>query len=633
MINKVNNLENFVSIAQTMIKKRFKPGFDGMSAEGAVIWLKVNGEKLIKLISKGEYDPMPVLSFQVVKSNGKCRRLGKLTAVDTVIQNALIDAMQGVAESSFSEHSFAYRSGKGTGEALKQYSTLAAKYRYVAKLDIDNFFDSIDHDYLRKCIDGLFDDYVLTSLIMKFVKAPLYTEGELHPNEVGLHQGSVLSPMLSNIYLTEFDRFIESMNLDFIRYCDDIVIFGNTVAHLESALRSITDYIRNTLKLSVNPKKTSVTSCSDIVYLGHRLKKDKSGLTIVDGDESPQAVYRLWSSSEIEKTDGVYHIVSNGILRRNDAALLFDGDTSERNIPVAVTDAINIYSDVVMDSGVIKTALKNNICVNFFDAESSNFLGSFVPHCALKSPKLTFEQLKSYYDPERRMAYARDIVLAANHNIRLNIRYYHKQTPNEQYASATQKLYALDSKIKAVSEYEQLLLLEAQSKAVYYDCFDLFFQGSEFVFDKRTKRPPENEINSMISFCNAMLYNLIAVEINKSALDIRIGFLHATNTRKNSLNLDVADIFKPLIVDRTVFSVVNRNMLDGSCFDYLDNSAVYLNKKGKAVLISAFTKKLQSTLEIKGKKYRYIDIIKKEVAAMVRSFRETEKYKAFRQVR
>ncbi len=149
--------------------------------------------------------------------------------------------------------------------------------------------------------------------------------------------------------------------------------------------------------------------------------------------------------------------------------------------------------------------------------------------------------------------------------------------------TALRKINVLAAEIKQCSEHSELLLLEAQVRQIYYSCFDSFISAEDFVFEKRTRRPPENNVNAMISFGNTVLYNLLASEIYRSALDVRIGFLHSTTTREESLNLDIEEIFKPLVVDRTAFSLINRRIIRREHFTASENNGVYLTQEGKRI--------------------------------------------------
>ena len=178
-------------------------------------------------------------------------------------------------------------------------------------------------------------------------------------------------------------------------------------------------------------------------------------------------------------------------------------------------------------------------------------------------------------------------------------------------------------------------MLEARVRKAYYHCFDAFIRVEDFVFDKRTRRPPKNEVNSMLSFGYTVLYNLIATEIEKSALDVRIGYLHATNNRKESLNLDIAELFKPLIVDRVVFAMINRGMIDKEKhFVHLENDTVYLNDEGKHLFLRAFYDKLDTRITVGQRSESYYSIIKQEISKLVMFFRKNDtKYNPFKQVR
>ena len=140
-------------------------------------------------------------------------------------------------------------------------------------------------------------------------------------------------------------------------------------------------------------------------------------------------------------------------------------------------------------------------------------------------------------------------------------------------------------------------------------------------------------VNAMISFGNTALYSLIATEIQKTALDVRVGFLHATNTRKHSLNLDLAEIFKPLLVDRVVLSLINKGEITPAHFEVMENDAVYFTTAGKRIFLSAFYEKLDTVITVGDQKMSYDSVIKEEIRKLIRHFRDKGKYKGFRQVR
>lgn len=623
--------EKLFETAKELSRKKFKPGFDGMSMEGACSWIYVNGERLCRDIFNGHYRSMPASGFRTAKAGGGFRSIARLTALDTILQHTVNNGLVEFAEERFYDGSFAYRTGRGVDSALKRYVDLANGHRTVAKIDLCACFDNINHEILKKRITDFFGNEKLCELLMLFVKTPFYIDGEIKENEKGLLQGMPLSPLLCNVYFDTLDAYFESNNIPFVRYADDIVFFGDNISEVNKLFSNVLAFIENNLGLRPNRKKSRVDSPTNIRFLGHKFLADKKGIIAFDANADIVSAYHSWHSGCKNNGRGRYDLVSDGILRQKDFSLLFDTETIDTSIPTVSTNTINIYSDVILDSGFLNTAMKNGITVNLFD-KTGRRVGSIEPTKPMKSPKVTHEQLTAYYD-KRRLELAKEFVLASIHNSLLNVRYHNKHEDSLLLEAAAKKLDAMRSTVRGVKTHEKLLLAEAQCRELYYGCFDSFIKKDGFPFEKRTRRPPENEVNAMISFGNSVLYNLIACEIEKSALDVRVGFLHSTNTRYASLNLDIAEIFKPLVVDRTVFSLINKGEITADMFVKCENNGVYLNQTAKRLFLQAFYEKLETVITHKDEKISYNTAIAEEIRKLIRYFRDKEKYKAFRQVR
>ena len=632
MLKKIISKQALSDRAAMLKRNRFRPGFDGMSMSGAHSWININGERLCRELFSGDYTPMPAVGFRSAKHGGGFRLISRICAIDTVIQQVILSHLSADAETIFLENSFAYRPGRGVNSAVEQYIGFANRFRLVARFDLEGCFDNLDHGIMESTLHKFCDDEELIRLCMSFVKTPLYIDGEVTPTEKGLLQGMPLSPLFCNMYLHEADVFFHDRQVPFIRYADDIVVFGNSLEELEKFLGEVSLFFEEKLKLKLNRKKTKIDSCSRISFLGHRFTSDKKGVVAVSEDTGAKMSNRFWVSKKPFNNRKRVDLISDGILRQKNISLFFDTETVDTTVPLAGTDVINVYSDVIFDSGVLRTALKNGISINIFD-RYGDCCGSFVPNTAFKAPRVTHEQLCAYYDETARLEIAREFVLASIHNTNLVIRYYNKQNPSDKFIVALNRIRTLKTQIKAENTYEKLLLLEAQARCAYYDCFDDFLRREDFRFEKRTRRPPKNEVNALISFGNTVLYNYIATEIQKSPLDVRIGFLHATGNRAKSLNLDFAEIFKPLIVDRTIFSLINKGELSAKHFTESSNGAFYLSPEGKRVFLRAFYNKLDTEITVKSATLTYRDIITEEVRKLVRHFRGSETYKAYRQVR
>lgn len=195
-------------------------------------------------------------------------------------------------------------------------------------------------------------------------------------------------------------------------------------------------------------------------------------------------------------------------------------------------------------------------------------------------------QVEAYFDEQHRLDIARRIIIAAVHNMRANIRYYWKRNRQKELKQTEEKLTLAIEEMTKAQGVNQLMMIEARTRQEYYRSFNHIIRKNGFTFSIRTKRPPKDEMNALISFGNTWLYNRIATELYKASLDIRFGFLHAANRRAESLNLDIAEISKPVIVDRCIFTVINRGEIRRKDhFEEQQEGGTYINQEGKRQII------------------------------------------------
>ncbi|MBQ6118810.1 MAG: CRISPR-associated endonuclease Cas1, partial [Clostridia bacterium] len=417
----------------------------------------------------------------------------------------------------------------------------------------------------------------------------------------------------------------------FVRYADDIALFADSAEELRERYDAAVLFLTERLALTPHPSKCAQGAPEQLSFLGHRFRRDRFGLTAyAPARERP--VREDWQEEELADPRGRTDILSAGCLRREAGTLVFETAGEEREIPVAAVDNLCIHSDVTFDVGVLKCAAENGVMISVMD-QTDGLIGRFMPNTPLRSPVVTREQLAAYYEPDHRVALAKEFVLAAIHNLRLVIRYYHKMHPHTACQKALTAINAAEKKIKECGEVEELLVLEAGVHAAYFGLFDHFLENTEFRFEKRTRRPPKNEVNAMISFCDTVLYHLVAAEIYPTPLDIRVGFLHASNRRQESLNLDVAESFRPLVVDRTVLTLLNLRAIRREHFDYQEDR-VLLNREGQRVVLRALYRRLGVSVEVSRKQHMtYEEAIREDVRKLVRYFKNGETFHAFHQVR
>lgn len=632
MLKKIAQKTLLLECAHELRRKNFRPGFDGMTAQHTIMWLDINGDQLCRKLQRDAYDPMPATTFKTAKPDGTYRQLAKLSALDMVVQNAILHELLPFFEAHFSDFSHAYRSGKGISTAIQHFCAFGTQYPFAARIDPKACFDNIDHIILENQLMQFLSEPQLVSLIMKFVRMPIISDGEANIPEKGILQGAPLSNLLCNVYLTGLDEYLQGNSIPFVRYADDIVIFSSTHASIRAHYEQALDFLQNQLSLTPNAKKCKIDAPVNLCYLGHRFENSHYGLTAFDVGISDVNAYRQWHTSKPANNHRRIDILRDGILRQKDFSVAFDGGDGQSTFPVSATDTINIYSSVIFDTNFLQKVLSSGITISIFD-KNDTLIGRFIPNSTCHTPIVPHRQLLEYYDEKKRLNLAKSFVLASIHNCRLNIRYYNKQKSNSHYSNVLDKINALEKDIKNCKAYDSLLLLEARVREYYYSCFDFFIEKSIYCFHSRSRRPPLNEVNAMLSFGNVILYNLIATEINKSSLDVQIGYLHATNRRPESLNLDIAETYKPLLVDRTIFSLINLNMLNEDDFYKTDREAVYLTQNGKRKYLRAFYEKLDNTLTIHGEKLTYTQIIRQDIQALTRYFRHDERYVPFKQVK
>ncbi|NNU85045.1 type I-B CRISPR-associated endonuclease Cas1 [Geobacillus sp. BMUD] len=308
------------------------------------------------------------------------------------------------------------------------------------------------------------------------------------------------------------------------------------------------------------------------------------------------------------------YIFQNGELRRKDNSLYFETEGRKRYIPVENTNDIYIFGEVDVSKRFLEFAAQKEIIVHYFN-HYGYYVGSFYPREHLNSGHVIVKQAEHYIDPAKRLELARLFVQGSIRQMERVLKYYRSRLSEpEELEKALQLIEREEGRLNQAETVEQLMAAEGHIREAYYASFDTIICHPDFVFEKRTKRPPHNRLNALISFGNSIVYTMCLSEIYKTYLDPRIGFLHSTNFRRFSLNLDIAEIFKPIIVDRLIFTLVNRYMLSHKHFEKLTDG-ILLNEEGRKLFVSELEKKMQTTVQHRhlGKSVSYRRLIRLEL--------------------
>ena len=254
-----------------------KGGIDGMQVDELLPYLRENQAELIQKIREGKYKPKPVRRVEIPKEEkGKVRNLGIPTVVDRFIQQAVTQELTPLFEPQFSENSYGFRPGRGQHDALRACKrNVDEGYVYVVSMDLEKFFDTVNHSKLIEVLSRTIKDGRVVSLIHKYLNAGVIQNGFFEKTEEGVPQGGPISPMCGNVMLNELDQELERRGHRFVRYADDVLIFCKSRKSAERTLENIIPYIEGELFLKVNRSKTAVTHVSRIKYLGYAFYRYK----------------------------------------------------------------------------------------------------------------------------------------------------------------------------------------------------------------------------------------------------------------------------------------------------------------------------------------------------------------------
>jgi group II intron reverse transcriptase/maturase len=264
------------------------PGIDRMTTEQLRDHIRAHWETISAKLLAGTYVPSPVRRVEIPKPQGGTRKLGIPTVLDRWIQQMLLQKLQPIFDPTFSEHSHGFRPGRGAQTAVQAAQAYVQSGKdWVVDLDISKFFDRVNHDILMHRIGQTIRDKRVLGLIGQYLRAGALIEGVVIASEEGTPQGGPLSPLLANIYLDALDKELETRGLAFSRYADDCNIYVGSRRAAERVLASVTDWIKQHLRLEVNADKSGVGQPWERKFLGFRI--NRQGRT----EAAPQSVARL----------------------------------------------------------------------------------------------------------------------------------------------------------------------------------------------------------------------------------------------------------------------------------------------------------------------------------------------------
>lgn len=326
------------------------------------------------------------------------------------------------------------------------------------------------------------------------------------------------------------------------------------------------------------------------------------------------------------------YIFQNGELKRKDNSLYFETEEQRKFIPVEDTNDIYIFGEVDVTKKFLEFISQKEICLHYFNYYGY-YVGTFYPREHLNAGHVILKQAEYYMDKEKRLELARTFIRGAISQMSQVLKYYRTRSAygKEEMTELLDHFTANIESLEEGTSVEELMATEGQTREKYYGMFDYIINHPDFPFEKRSKRPPQNRLNALISFGNSICYTTVLSEIYKTYLDPRIGFLHATNFRRFSLNLDVAEIFKPIMVDRLIFTLLNKKMIIKKDFDK-HTGGILLSETGRKKFIMELDKRMKTTVNHRhlGRSVSYRRLIRLELYKIQKHVMGEKKYEPYR---
>jgi RNA-directed DNA polymerase len=248
------------------------PGIDGMTVGALSSWIATHKQELLAALLDGSYEPQPVRGVQIPKPGGGVRQLGIPTVIDRLVQQAILQVLEPLLDPTFSNSSYGFRPGRGAPAALAQARQYVAEGRViVVDVDLEKFFDRVNHDLLMARLSRRIADKRLLRIVRRFLEAGLMQDGACVARHEGTPQGGPLSPLLANLLLDDLDKELERRGHRFCRYADDCNIYVQTKAAGERVMASVSRFLEDVLRLRVNREKSAVAYIEERRFLGHRL--------------------------------------------------------------------------------------------------------------------------------------------------------------------------------------------------------------------------------------------------------------------------------------------------------------------------------------------------------------------------
>jgi CRISPR-associated endonuclease Cas1/group II intron reverse transcriptase/maturase len=700
-------------------------------------------EALSQELRNGRYVPEPMQRVELPKSDGTTRPIALASAKDKIVQKLLALHLGPYFDPLFSDKSYGYRPGKGTLRAIRRVQDyLRRGYRYAFRSDVEDFFETIPHEKLLELLSRHIADGRILSAISAMLANGSFHKTEWLEHEGGVHQGDALSPLLSNVYLDQMDRWLEERNVAFVRFADDFVLLFKNKNSQKDLPPKLAEYLE-TLGLRLGEEKSYAASVAEgFDFLGVRFRGEQ---TLIDNDRLQKKVSKLYEMAGEEWSLDLYldnvalfveglqryylqiiapespqyahleHALFDSAARRfarefesgrlrykkellpyaqrlsplmrlkpserkklakslvdraksmaKDSPVPSEGETSQnaalgkkreryaremaarsvlvveefgsylgysrrqitlkhkgkvvRKVPAASCERIVVQTrGASLSTALIRQCSKRKIPIDFIDEYLKAPYASLFTERQAYAPRM-LRQMERYADETMRLATARDFVRAKIKNQRNYLKYLDKH--HRQVEGQIETLGRYAKTLKQARSVAELMGMEGSASAAYWEALKTIVED-KLPFPGRVTQDATDPINSALNYGYAILYGEVRHALSLAGLGLHISYLHVIDEGKPTLVFDFIEAFRSFVVDRTVFSMVNREE------PLRTDAKGLLSKKSRRLVARNVLERLGAHTRHDGELRRMRTVIREEAYAFARAIDAGERYRPF----
>lgn len=654
MLSFTDKFLSFTNFQMAWARVAAKNGCAGVDKENIAHFSK-NAEtylhQLIRTIASGHYHPLPLRQIFIPKKTGGWRELGVPTVRDRIVQHALLNVLQPLLEPQFEPCSFAYRPGRSHLMAVRQVAQWHTRgYEWVLDADIVHYFDNILRQRLLAEVAERLAAPEVLSLISAWLSVGVLTkEGLIFPQK-GIAQGSVISPILANVYLDDFDEIVTATGLKLVRFADDFVVMSRSQNRIVEAKNEVAELL-NGMGLQLHPDKTQIVNFDrGFRFLGHafageaivqmgggRRKNEEDVRRAIDPFPDRQLVYsdlpvkptqmqkamlaalqgsakpippplfvlfgyslrevkpvKIESDEEIwAKGMSTLYLVHQGTTLRKEQGrfLVQPPNQSTVEIPIAEVELVLVFGNIQLTTSAIAACLDAKIPVIFL-TQMGEYKGQLwnSEFCDLPSEEAQWQRR---WDVAFQLETARAIVWGKLMNSKQLLLRLNRKRQLEDVATAIAGITSDLESVQTTETLESLRGYEGISANRYFAALGLLITNEGFSLTGRTRRPPKDPVNSLLSFGYTLLYNNVLSLILAEGLNPYLGNLHRSDRKETHLAFDLMEEFRSPIVDTLVMNLINKKILRPTDFTYPDkDGGIYLTHPARRVFLKQFEERI-----------------------------------------